>query len=229
VFTKLIERNSTIPSKKSQVFSTAADNQTGVEIVVFQGEREMAASNKLLGQFNLEGIPPSPRGMPQIEVTFDIDANGIVHVSAKDKASGKEQTVAIQASGGLKEQEIEEMVKEAEKHAHEDKKRKSMIEAKNKADALIYSTEKALAEAGDKIPGPEKMGIEAMILDLKEAIAPEDIDLEQVEKKTEILANATMKFGEAMHNQAGAAAAAASSNQDATVVDGEFKDVSDSK
>jgi molecular chaperone DnaK len=227
VFTRLIDRNTTIPTKKSQVFSTAEDNQHAVTIRVFQGEREMASSNKLLGQFNLEGIPPSPRGMPQIEVTFDIDANGIVHVSAKDKASGKEQKVTIQASGGLSESDIEQMVKDAEEYAAEDKVRKEMIEAKNHADGLIYSTEKSLKEYGEKISDAERAAIEDAITDLRSALEKEE--LEDIKTKTEALSNASMKLGEAMYKasqEAGSNPSEASSDDaGGKVVDAEFEDL----
>ena len=197
VFTRLIDRNTTIPTKKSQVFSTAEDGQQAVTIRVFQGEREMATDNKMLGQFDLVGLPPAPRGVPQIEVTFDIDANGIVNVSAKDKGTGKEQQIRIQASGGLSEADIEKMVKDAEAHAEEDKKRKAQVEAKNHAEALLHSTEKALAEHGSKVGEPERKAIENAMADLKEALKGDDADA--IQAKTNALAQASMKLGEAMY------------------------------
>ncbi len=197
VFTRLIDRNTTIPTKKSQVFSTAEDGQTAVTIRVFQGEREMAADNKILGQFDLVGLPPAPRGVPQVEVGFDIDANGIVNVSAKDKGTGKEQQIRIQASGGLSESDIEKMVKDAEANAEEDKKRKAAVEAKNHAEAMIHSTEKALAEHGSKVGEPERKAIENAIADLKEALKGTDNDA--IAAKTNTLAQASMKLGEAMY------------------------------
>ncbi|HEY8335917.1 MAG TPA: molecular chaperone DnaK [Tardiphaga sp.] len=226
VFTRIIERNTTIPTKKSQVFSTAEDNQNAVTIRVFQGEREMAADNKPLGQFDLMGIPPSPRGMPQIEVTFDIDANGIVNVSAKDKATGKEQQIRIQASGGLSEADIQKMVKDAEANAAEDKKRREAVDAKNHGDALVHTTEKALAEHGAKVAAPERQAIEDALSDLKEALKGDDA--EAIKTKTNTLAQASMKLGEAMYTQQAEADAAKDAAKD-DVVDAEFTEVDDDK
>ncbi len=239
VMTKIIEKNTTIPTSKSQVFSTADDNQTAVTIKVGQGEREMLADNKSLGQFNLEGIPPAPRGIPQIEVTFDIDANGIVNVSAKDKATNKEQKITIQASGGLSDDEIENMVKDAEMNADKDKEKKELIEAKNQADTLIYSTEKAIKEHGDKISDEDKTKVEDLSKELKELIAKEDASADDIKAKVEELSQASMKLGEAMYQQqaeagdaAGAAEAAdgaadSTNDNDDNVVDGDFTKVDD--
>jgi molecular chaperone DnaK len=226
VFTRIIDRNTTIPTKKSQVFSTAEDNQNAVTIRVFQGEREMAADNKVLGQFDLMGIPPSPRGMPQIEVTFDIDANGIVNVSAKDKATGKEQQIRIQASGGLSDADIQKMVKDAEANAAEDKKRREAVDAKNHADSLVHSTEKALAEHGSKVEDSERRAIEDAVSDLKEALKGDDA--EAIKAKTNTLAQASMKLGEAMYKQQAEADAAKDAAKD-DVVDAEFTEVDDDK
>src|SRR6186997_269498 len=232
VFTRLIDRNTTIPTKKSQVFSTAEDGQTAVTIRVFQGEREMAADNKALGQFDLVGIPPAPRGVPQIEVTFDIDANGIVHVTAKDKATNKEQQIRIQASGGLTEADINRMVKEAEAHADEDKKRRELVEIKNQGEALVHSTERMLKDYGDKVPAGDKSLVETAVAELKTALQGEDKDT--IKAKTDALAQASMKLGEAMYQASQGQAAgggggpqAASGGSDDKVVDVDFEEVKD--
>jgi molecular chaperone DnaK len=237
VFTRLIDRNTTIPTKKSQVFSTAEDSQTAVTIRVFQGEREMAADNKLLGQFDLVGIPPAPRGVPQVEVTFDIDANGIVSVTAKDKATNKEQQIRIQASGGLSDADIDKMVKDAELHAAEDKKRRELVDARNQGEALVHSSEKSLTEFGDKVSEAEKSAIETAIAGLKTALEGED--LEAIRTCSNELAQASMKLGEAMYKAqqasaegaaAGAAAGAAPGGQKQDdVIDADFKEVDGDK
>ncbi|WP_374369947.1 molecular chaperone DnaK [Dongia sp.] len=238
VFTRLIDRNTTIPTKKSQVFSTAEDGQTAVTIRVFQGEREMAADNKLLGQFDLVGLPAAPRGVPQIEVTFDIDANGIVNVSAKDKATGKEQQIRIQASGGLSDADIDKMVKDAEAHKAEDEKRKKLVEARNQADALVHNAEKQVKDAGDKVSGEDKALVETAVADLKAVKDGEDV--EAIEAKTQALTQALMKVGEALYkaqaaeggapeSDAGEAPGAGASANDEKVVDADFEEVDDRK
>jgi molecular chaperone DnaK len=231
VFTRLIDRNTTIPTKKGQTFSTADDNQSAVTIRVSQGEREMAADNKLLGQFDLVGLPPAPRGVPQIEVTFDIDANGIVNVSAKDKGTGKEQQIRIQASGGLSDDEIDNMIKEAESNADADKERRESVEARNSAEAMVHSAEKSLEEHGDKVGEDDKAAIETAIADLKSALEGED--KAEIEAKSKELAEASMKLGEAMYAAAqaeaeqAAEADAAADSADEDVVDADFEEVAD--
>ena len=231
VFTRLIDRNTTIPTKKSQVFSTADDNQSAVTIAVYQGEREMAQDNKHLGQFNLEGIPPAPRGVPQIEVTFDIDANGLVNVSAADKATGKEQNIRIEASGGLSDDDIEQMVKDAEANAAADKERREAVEARNNAEGLIHATEKSIAENQDKIDDADKQAAEDAIAELKTALEGED--MEAITQKAQSLSEAAMKIGEAVYQaqqaeaEAAGAADAAQDDGGDNVVDAEFEDVTE--
>jgi molecular chaperone DnaK len=240
VMTKMINKNTTIPTKHAQVYSTADDNQGAVTIKVFQGEREMAAGNKLLGEFNLEGIPPAPRGVPQIEVSFDIDANGILHVGAKDKATGKENRITIKANSGLSEAEIEKMVKDAEANAEEDHKLRELADARNQGDALVHSTKKALTEYGDKLEAGEKDKIEAALKDLEETLKSNSSDKAAIEAKIEVVATASQKMGEKMYADMqaaqgaeaaaagaagpGASAGGASQQQD-DVVDAEFKEV----
>jgi molecular chaperone DnaK len=228
VFTRLIDRNTTIPTKKAQVFSTAEDNQSAVTIRVFQGEREMASDNKLLGQFDLVGIPSAPRGVPQIEVAFDIDANGIVNVSATDKATSKAQNIRIQASGGLSDADIEQMVKDAEAHAAEDKKRRELVEARNQAESLIHTTEKTLAELGDKVSGSDKSVVETAITDLRSALEGDDTDA--IKAKSEALAQASMKLGEQLYKsqaEGGDAGDQGGGTPEDDVVDADFEEVDD--
>jgi molecular chaperone DnaK len=234
VFTRLIDRNTTIPTKKSQVFSTADDGQNAVTIKVYQGEREMAADNKLLGNFDLTGIPPAPRGVPQIEVTFDIDANGIVSVSAKDKATGKEQQIRIQASGGLSEGDIQKMVKEAEANAESDKRRREQVEARNSTEAMVHQLEKTLKDGGDKVPANMRTEAESAIAEARTALGGEDA--EALKRAGDRLTQVAMQVGQAMYQSEQASpgagpgpGAGGGSEQGEKVVDAEFEDVSDKK
>jgi molecular chaperone DnaK len=236
--TKLIEKNTTIPTRKSQIFSTAADSQPAVSIHVLQGEREMAANNKTLGRFELVGIPPAPRGVPQIEVTFDIDANGIVNVSAKDKATNKEQSIQITASSGLSKEEIDNLVKDAELHAEEDRKKRELVEARNSADALVYSTEKSIHDLGDKVDSATKRKVEDATAALKKAMEGDDVN--EIKRRSEELTQASHKLAETMYQQAsagdqyagaethaGGQSAGAAPEED--VVDADFEEVKDDK